>query len=129
MNGLRGNLQQHLVLSLKPTSTWSQVREIVENYNCSTFVPNPTTDHVSLIGQQEEEGAKYVKGRKKGKGGDNYKGKGKNKGKGDYNSRKRKRRRIQQGRKRIQLLAFLVEHLELELLKQLQLQQQRNRTR
>ena len=31
VNGLCGNLQQHLLLSLRPTSTWNQVSEIVEN--------------------------------------------------------------------------------------------------
>ena len=48
VNGLRGNLQQHLQLSVKPTSTWQNVREIVENYYSSTFVPNPTTGHICL---------------------------------------------------------------------------------
>ena len=43
------------------------MREIVENYYSSTFVPNPTTGHIALIGQQEEEGVNYIKGRKKGK--------------------------------------------------------------
>ena len=39
VNGLRGNLQQHLLLSVKPTSTWQNVREIVENYYSSTLFP------------------------------------------------------------------------------------------
>ena len=37
VNVLRGNLQQHLLRSVKPTSTWRNVREIVENYYISTF--------------------------------------------------------------------------------------------
>ena len=49
VNGLRGNLQQHLLLSVKPTSTWQNVREIVENYYSSTFVPNPTTGHIAYL--------------------------------------------------------------------------------
>ena len=68
------------------------MRDIVENYYSSTFVPNPTTGHIALVGQQEEEGVEARRKRKrvrKGKGGDNYKskGKGKNKGKGGYNNK------------------------------------------
>ena len=73
MNGLRGNLQQHLLLSVRPTSTWQNVREIVENYYSSTFVPNPTTGHIAYLAHgSPEEQLNYVKGRRKGKG----KGKG-----------------------------------------------------
>ena len=105
VNGLRGNLQQHLLLSVKPTSTWQNVREIVENYYSSTFVPNPTTGHIAYLAHgSPEEQLNYVKGRRKGKGkgkggkgkkgGDYHKGKGKNKGKGkgkagDHNKGKR----------------------------------------
>ena len=53
VNGLRGNLQQHLLLSFKPTTTWSQVKEIVKNYYSFTFVPNPTTGHIALTGHQK----------------------------------------------------------------------------
>ena len=91
VNGLRGNLQQHLLLSVQPTSTWQNVREIVENYYSSTFVPNPTTGHIAYLahGSPEEQQVNYLKGRRKGKGkggkgkkgGDHYKGKGKSKGK------------------------------------------------
>ena len=86
VNGLRGNLQQHLLLSVKPTSTWQNVREIVENYYSSTFAPNPTTGHIAYLAHgSPEEQVNYVKGRRKGKGkggkdkkgGDHYKGKGK----------------------------------------------------
>ena len=106
VNGLRGNLQQHLLLSVKPTSTWQNVREIVENYYSSTFVPNPTTGHIAYLAHgSPEEQLNYVKGRRKGKGkgkgkggkgkkgGDYHKGKGKNKGKGktgDHNKGKGK---------------------------------------
>ena len=47
-----------------------EVRERVENYKTSTFVPNPTTGHIANVVQQEEEGVNYVKGggRKTGKG-------------------------------------------------------------
>ena len=39
VNGRRGKLQQHLLLSFKPTTTWSQAREIVENcYSSVLFV-------------------------------------------------------------------------------------------
>ena len=73
VNGLRGNLQQRLLLSVKPTSTWQNVREIVENYYSSTFVPNPTTGHIAYLAHgSPEEQVNYVKGRRKGKG----KGKG-----------------------------------------------------
>ena len=73
VNGLRGNLQQHLLVSVKPTSTWQNVREIVENYYSSTFVPNPTTGHIAYLAHgSPEEQVNYVKGRRKGKG----KGKG-----------------------------------------------------
>ena len=68
VNGLRGNLQQHLLLSVKPTSTWQNVREIVENYYSSTFVPNPTTGHIAYLAHgSPEEQVNYVKGRRKGK--------------------------------------------------------------
>ena len=104
VNGLRGNLQQHLLLSVKPTSTWPNVREIVDNYYSSTFVPNPTTGHIAYLAHgSPEDQVNYIKGRRKGpgkgkggkgkKGGDNYKGKGKRKGKGkqgDYNKGKGK---------------------------------------
>ena len=83
VDGLRGNLQQHLLLSVKPTSTWQNVREIVENYYSSTFVPNPTTGRVAYPAHgKPEEQVNYIKGRRKGKGGkgkkggDHYKGKG-----------------------------------------------------
>ena len=70
VNGLRGNLQQHLLLSVKPTSTWQNVREIVENSYSSTFVPNPTTGHIAYLAHgSPEEQVNYVKGRSKGKGG------------------------------------------------------------
>ena len=69
VNGLRGNLQQHLLLSVKPTSTWQNVREIVENYYSSTFVPNPTTGQIAYLAHgSPEEQVNYVKGRRKGKG-------------------------------------------------------------
>ena len=42
VNGLRGNLQQHLLLSVKATSTWHNVREIVENYHNLLLVTLPT---------------------------------------------------------------------------------------
>ena len=102
VNGLRGNLQQHLLLSVKPTCTWQNVREIVENYYTSTFVPNPTTGHIAYLAHGSlEEQVNYIKGRRKGKGkggkgkkgGDHYKGKGKSKEKGkqgDYNKGKGK---------------------------------------
>ena len=92
------NLQQPLLLSVKPTSTWQKFREIVENYYSSTFVPNPTTGHIAYLAHGSEENVNYVKGGRKGKRGkgkkegDNYKGKGKSKGKGkqgDYNKRQR----------------------------------------
>ena len=103
VNGLRGNLQQHLLLSVKPTSTWQNVREIVENYYSSTFVPNPTTGHIAYLAHgSPEEQLNYIKGRRKGKGkgkggkgkkgGDYHKGKGKSKGKGKVRrSQQRKR--------------------------------------
>ena len=101
VNGIRGNLQQHLLLSVKPTSTWQNVREIVENYYSSTFVPNPTTGHIAYLAHRSpEEQVNYLKGRRKGRGkrrqrqgGDHYRGKGKRK-------EKKKARRLQQ-RKRI----------------------------
>ena len=31
------------------TSTWQNVREIVENYYSSTFVPNPTAGHMAYL--------------------------------------------------------------------------------
>ena len=55
LNGLRGNLQQYLLLSVKPTSTWQNVREIVENYYSSTFVPNPTTAHIAYLARVSPE--------------------------------------------------------------------------
>ena len=93
VNGLRGSLQQHLLLSVKPTSTWQNVREIVENYYSSTFVPNPTTGHIAYLAHGPiEDQLNYLKGRRKGKGrgkggkgkkgGDYHKGKGKSKSKG-----------------------------------------------
>ena len=110
VNGLRGNLQQHLLLSVKPTSTWQNVREIVENYYSSTFVPNPTTGHIAYLAHgSPEEQVNYVKGRRKGKGrgkggkgkkgGDYHKGKGKSKR--QRKVRRQQRKRIQQRRKRI----------------------------
>ena len=83
VNGLRGNLQQHLLLLVKPTSTWQNVREIVENYYSSTFVPNATTGHIAYLAHgSPEDQVNYVKGRRKGKskgkggkgkkGGDHY---------------------------------------------------------
>ena len=101
VNGLRGNLQQHLLLSVKPTSTWQNVREIVENYYSSTFVPNPTTGHIAYLAHgPPEEQLNYVKGRRKGKGKgkggkskkgeDHYKGKGKSKGKESQETTKEK---------------------------------------
>ena len=79
VNGLRGNLQQHLLLSVKPTSTWQNVREIVENYYSSTFVP------YLAHGSPEEQQVNYLKGRRKGKG--TGKG-GKGKKGGDHNKGK-----------------------------------------
>ena len=68
VNGLRGNLQQHLLLSVRPTSTWQNVREIVENYYSSTFVPNPTTGHIAYLAHgSPEEQVNYLKGRRKRK--------------------------------------------------------------
>ena len=93
------NLQQHLLLSVRPTSTWQNVREIVENYYSSTFVPNPTTGHIAYLAHgSPEEQLNYVKGRRKGKGkggkgkkgGDYHKGKGKSKGKGTSGDNKGK---------------------------------------
>ena len=100
VNELRGNLQQHLLLSVKPTSTWQNMREIVENYYSSTFVPNPATGHIAYLahGSPEDQQVNYLKGRRKGKGkggkgkkgGDHYKGKGKGKGKGKQGDNKGK---------------------------------------
>ena len=94
----RQSTAQHLLLSVKPTSTWQNVRERVENYYSSTFAPNPTTGHSAYLAHcSPEEQVNYLKGRRKGKGGkgkkggDRYKGKGKSKGKGkqrDYNKGK-----------------------------------------
>ena len=110
VNGLRGNLQQHLLLSVKPTSAWQNVREIVENCYSSTFVPNPTTGRIAYLAHgSPEEQVNYVKGRRKGKGkgkggkgkkgGDHYKGKGKNKGKGKSGDNKGKGKGYNKGGK------------------------------
>ena len=110
VNGLRGSLQQHLLLSAKPTSTWQNVREIVENYYSSTFVPNPTTGHIAYLAHgSPEEQVNYVKGGRKGKGkgkggkgkkgGDHYKRKGKNKGKGKSGDNKGKGKGYNKGGK------------------------------
>ena len=62
VNGIHGNLQQHLLLRLKHTSTWSQVREIVENY------------YSCLIGQEaRSQRPQRSEARKRSS---NYKGKG-----------------------------------------------------
>ena len=62
VNGLGGNLQQHLLLSVKPTSTWQNVRGIVENYHSSTFVPNPTTGHIAYLAHgSPEDQVNYIK--------------------------------------------------------------------
>ena len=103
VNGLGGNLQQHLLLSVKPTSTWQNVREIVENYYSSTFVPNPTIGRVAYLAHGLEKNVNYIKGRRKEKGKKGKgkrrrrlqrktsKGKSKGKGKqGDYNKGKGK---------------------------------------
>ena len=90
VNGLCGNLQQHLLLSVKPTSTWQSVREV--------DVPNPTTGHIAYLAHGSEENVNYIKGRRKEKGGKEKarkevttkkesKGKGKQ---GDYNKGKGK---------------------------------------
>ena len=101
VNGLRGNLQQHLLLLVKPTSTWQNVREIVENYCSSTFVPNPTTGHIAYLAHgSPEEQVNYVRGRRKGKGkGDHYKGKGKGKSKGKSGDNKGKGKGYNKGAK------------------------------
>ena len=58
------------------------MREIVENYYSSTFVPNPTTGHIAYLAHgSPEEQVNYLKGRRKGKGGKGKKGGDNNKGK------------------------------------------------
>ena len=107
VDGLQGNLQQHLLLSSKPTSTWQNVREIVENYYSATFVPNPPTGHIAYLahGSPEEQQVNYLKGRRNGKGGkgkkggDHYKGKGKSKGKGKQGDNKGKGKGYNKGGK------------------------------
>ena len=104
---------------MKPTYTWQNVREIVENYYSSTFVPNPTTGHIAYLARGHDENVNYIKGRRKGKG------KGKGKGKKKETTTKKKERakekesketttkakdRIQQRRQR-ELPRFLMEHI------------------
>ena len=95
---------------VKPTSTWQNVREIVEKYYSSTFVPNPTTGHIAYLAHgSPEEQVNYVKGRRKGKGkgkggkgkkgGDHYKGKGKGKSKGKSGDKKGKGKGYNKGGK------------------------------
>ena len=103
LNGLRGSLQQHLQLSVKPTSTRQNVREIVrelpqfqvcpQSYYWTHCLPSSWFWRQRELHQRKEKRKGRGKGGKGKKGGDNYKGKGKSKGKGkqgDYHKGKGK---------------------------------------
>ena len=74
INNLRGPVRQHLLLSVRPTTTWREVHNIAQNFFVSTWLPSE--GHISTI-----EDVNYIK---KGKG----KGKRKGKGKGKPNNNK-----------------------------------------
>ena len=69
INNLRGPVRQHLLLSVRPTTTWREVHNIAQNFFVSTWLPSE--GHISTI-----EDVNYIK---KGKGKGKRKGKGKGK--------------------------------------------------
>ena len=70
INNLRGAVHQHLLLSVRPTTTtWREVHNIAQNFLVSTWLPQE--GHISTI-----EDVNYIK---KGKGKGKRKGKGKGK--------------------------------------------------
>ena len=69
INNLRGAVRQHLLLSVRPTTTWREVHNIAQNFLVSTWLLQE--GHISTI-----EDVNYIK---KGKGKGKRKGKGKGK--------------------------------------------------
>ena len=69
INNLRGPVRQHLLLSVRPTTTWREVHNIAQNFFVSTWLPSE--GHISTI-----EDVNYIK---KGEGKGKRKGKGKGK--------------------------------------------------
>ena len=76
INNLRGAVRQHLLLSVRPTTTWREVHNIAQNFLVSTWLPQE--GHISTI-----EDVNYIK---KGKGKGKRKGKGKGKPNNNHNN-------------------------------------------
>ena len=81
INNLRGPIQQHLLLQVRPHHTWQEVRQMIDNFFANSYMHLPG----QTIGNIDQD-INIV--RKKGKGKNTSKGKGKGKkgrGKG-YNN-------------------------------------------
>ena len=84
INALRGQIKQHLLLNIRPSHTWQQVRDIVENYFSNAYFPSSSGHGMHNV----SDDINASKGKKKGKGkGRNWRRKkAKEKNKGGYNN-------------------------------------------
>ena len=82
INNLRGPIQQHLLLQVRPHHTWQEVRQMIDNFFANSYMHLPG----QTIGNNIDQDINIVR----------------KKGKGKYNNNKGKRKREERKRKRLQ---------------------------
>ena len=67
INNLRGPVRQHLLLSVRPTTTWREVHNIVQNFLASTWLPQEGTSRPSRMSTTSRRARAKVKEKERAK--------------------------------------------------------------